>query len=134
MPLALNWSRSLVEASTFALYHAIMPDTARQSEEVTMRGSDVAMRGSVLVLLQFDVCETIRLDRLRELMPARAVDQPPDKHPAAAHVRYQRPPVVEPLDALVLDSGEHLQGEIKYYDYGVVSVTASLRSPATGTN
>ena len=59
-------------------------------------------------------------------MPARTVDQPAEKHPTAAHVRYQRPPVVEPLEALVLDSGEKLQGEIKYYDYGVVSVNCEL--------
>jgi hypothetical protein len=98
---------------------AIMPDAASQPEDVTIRGS-------VLVLLQFDVCETIRLDRLRELMPAHTVDQPAEKHPTAAHVRYQRPPVVETLEALVLDSGEKLQGEIKYYDYGVVSVNCEL--------
>ena len=84
------------------------------------------LRGSVLVLLQFDVCEAIRLDRLQELIRARTVEHPSLKHPAPGYVRYQRPPVVEPLEPLVLESGERLQGEIKYYDYGVVSVVYEL--------
>ena len=48
------------------------------------------------------------------------------KHGAPAYVRYERPPVVEPLEALQLDSGERLEGVIKYYDYGVVSVVFQL--------
>jgi hypothetical protein len=96
-----------------------MPDLATPSAETTLRGS-------VLVLLQFDVAEAIRLDRLQELIRARTVQQPSLKHPAPGYVRYQRPPVVEPLETLVLESGERLQGEIKYYDYGVVSVVYEL--------
>src|SRR5580692_9367857 len=84
------------------------------------------LRGSVLVLLQFDVCETIRLDQLRELIRARTIEPPSLKQPAPGYVRYQRPPIVEPLETLVLESGERLQGEIKYYDYGVVSVVYEL--------
>jgi hypothetical protein len=52
------------------------------------------------------------------------------KHSAPAYVRYQRPPVIEPLYPLLLDGGERLEGEIKYYDYGVVSVVYQL--PFTG--
>ena len=55
------------------------------------------LRGSVLVLLQFDVAEAIRLDRLQELIRARTVQRPSLKHPAPGYVRYQRPPVVEAL-------------------------------------
>jgi hypothetical protein len=90
---------------------------------------ETTIRGSVMVLLQFDVSESIRLDRLRDLLPMRSPSsaaQPPDKLPAAAHVSYQRPPVVEPLEAFILDSGEQLHGEIKYYDYCVVSVNCEL--------
>jgi hypothetical protein len=94
-----------------------MPDTANP---------ETSLRGSVLVLLQFDVAEAIRLDRLRELIRARTVQQPNLKHPAPGYVRYQRPPVVEPLETLVLECGESLHGEIKYYDYGVVSVVYEL--------
>ena len=48
------------------------------------------------------------------------------KHPAPGYVQYQRPPVVEPIEPLVLDSGERLDGQIKYYDYGVLSVVFEL--------
>ena len=98
-----------------------MPDLAARPYETT---SEVTLHGSVLVLLQFDVCEAIRLDRLREVLRAGTVEQPPLKHPGA--VRYQRPPVVESAGILTLESGEQLRGEIKYYDYGVLSVEFEL--------
>lgn len=76
--------------------------------------------------MQFDVCEEIRLDRLQQTMNARTVQQPNIKHSVPAYVRYQRPPVAEPLNALLLSGGERLEGEIKYFDYGVVSVLYQL--------
>ena len=85
-----------------------------------------SLRGSVLVLIQFDVCEEIRLDQLQQAMNARTQQQPAIKHSVPAYVRYQRPPVIEPLDTLVLSGGERLDGQIKYYDYGVVSVIYQL--------
>jgi hypothetical protein len=91
-----------------------------------MQADDTILRGSVLVLLQFNVCESIHLDRLEELIRARKVAQPSPKHPAPDYIRYKRPPVVAPLETLVLESGERLQGEIKYYDYGVASVVFEL--------
>jgi hypothetical protein len=78
--------------------------------------------GSVRVLIQFDVCEEIRVDQLQQIINSRTLQQPSLKHVAPAYVRYQRPPVVVSADPLVLESGERLTGEIKYYDYGVVSV------------
>src|SRR5208337_5600845 len=83
------------------------------------------LRGSVLVLIQFDVCEEIRLDELRKIFGARTADAS-FKHQAPGYVRYQRPPVVEALDPVVLDSGERLEGQIKYFDYGVVSLVFEL--------
>ncbi|MGB0124006.1 MAG: hypothetical protein WA419_00940 [Silvibacterium sp.] len=88
--------------------------------------ADVTLHGSVLVLLQYDVCEAIHLDQLRALISARTVEQPASKHPAPGYVRYQRPPITEPVETLVLESGERLQGEIKYYDYGVLSLVFEL--------
>lgn len=85
-----------------------------------------SLRGSVLVLIQFDVCEELRLDYLQQTVSGRTVQQPSMKHSAPAYVRYQRPPVVEALDPLQLESGERLEGEIKYYDYGVVSIVYQL--------
>jgi hypothetical protein len=102
--------------------------TLTLSEPVRMADVAVepAIRGSVLVLIQFDVCEEIRLDRLRQLFGARTVEQPSFKHAAPGYVRYQRPPVLEPVEPLILDSGERLEGQIKYYDYGVLSVVFEL--------
>jgi len=87
--------------------------------------SDVALQGSILVLIQFDVCEEIRLDELRKIFGARTAEAS-FKHPAPGYVRYQRAPVVEPIEPLVLESGERLDGQIKYYDYGVLSVVFEL--------
>ena len=82
--------------------------------------------GSVLVLIQFDVCEELRLDQLQRAANARIVQQPKTKHSVPTYVRYHRPPVVEPLEPLLLAAGERLEGEIKFYDYGVVSVLYQL--------
>jgi hypothetical protein len=82
------------------------------------------LRGSVLVLIQFDVCEEIRLDVLRSIFPARTAEASFKKAPA--YVRYQRAPVEETLDPVILESGERLVGEIQYYDYGVVSLVFEL--------
>ncbi len=87
---------------------------------------ETSLHGSVLVLIQFDVCEEIRLDQLRQIFGARTLEQPSFKHAAPGYVRYQRPPVVEPIEPLVLESGERLEGQIKYYDYGVLSVVFEL--------
>ncbi len=84
------------------------------------------LHGSVLVLIQFDVCEELRLDQLQQAINARTVQQPNTKHSVPTYVRYHRPPVVEPLEPLLLASGERLEGEIKFYDYGVVSVLYQL--------
>jgi len=84
------------------------------------------LNGSVLVLIQFDVCEELRLDRLQTVKEGAVQQKPKMKHAAPAYVRYERPPVVEPLQPLLLEGGERLEGEIKYYDYGVVSVILHL--------
>jgi hypothetical protein len=105
-------------------------------EPTTIEGHDIStklqqstqpqapLRGSVLVLIQFDVCEEIRLDELRKIFPARKAEASFKKAPA--YVRYQRTPVEETLEPLTLESGERLAGEIKYYDYGVVSLEFEL--------
>ncbi len=82
--------------------------------------------GSVLVLIQFDVCEELRLDQLQQAVDARTLEQPKTKHSVPTYVRYHKPPVIGPLKPLVLPGGEQLEGEIKYYDYGVVSVVYTL--------
>ncbi|HEY1263757.1 MAG TPA: hypothetical protein VGF06_09545 [Terriglobales bacterium] len=85
-----------------------------------------SVQGSVLVLIQFDVCEEIKLDKLSQIFGARKLEQPSFKHAAPGYVRYERPPVVDPIEPFTLESGERLLGEIKYYDYGVLSVIFEL--------
>jgi hypothetical protein len=88
--------------------------------------SAAALSGFVLVLIQFDVCEEIRMDKLQQSVSARTLKQPSTKQAAPSYVRYERPPVLERLEPLTLESGERLEGAIKYFDYGVVSVTYQL--------
>jgi hypothetical protein len=103
------------------------PSTSPQtsSATITVQTIDKTVQGSVLVLIQFDVSEEIRLDSLRDIFGARR-QEASFKHPAPGYVRYQRPPVVERVEPLVLESGERLDTQIKYYDYGVLSVVFEL--------
>ena len=87
-----------------------------------LTSASTQLSGFVLVLIQFDVCEEIRLDQIKQSETVRTVRQPSTKQAAPAYVRYERPPLVERLEPLVLDTGERLEGEVKFYDYGVVSV------------
>ena len=98
--------------------------TTAPRQETTSR-ADAPIQGSALVLMQFDVAEEIRLDDLRHLLDARRAETTL-KHPAPTYVRFQRPPVVESLETQILESGEKLEAQIKYYDYGVVSVVFEL--------
>jgi hypothetical protein len=99
----------------------------------SLQTPDKTLQGSVLVLIQFDVSEEIRLDDLRDIFGARR-QEASFKHPSPGYVRYQRPPVLEPVEPLVLESGERLDAQIKYYDYGVLSVVLNFPSRETGTN
>ncbi|MBB6145752.1 hypothetical protein HNQ77_003713 [Silvibacterium bohemicum] len=110
-----------------------MPDLALEPAATPSLGPlvpEITLHGSVLVLLQFDVCEAIRVDRLREILSARTVELPQPTRPTPGYIRYERPPVVEAVEPLVLESGERLTGEVKFYDYGVLSILFEL--PFTG--
>jgi hypothetical protein len=124
-PAAL-WNRCIMDRETTLTKPAIgkVPAEALPTL-VAVKLPDAPLCGSVLVMIQFDVCEEIRLDELRSILDARTVDTS-FKHMAPGYVRFQRPPVEEALEPLILESGERLQGEIKYFDYGVVSVVFEL--------
>ncbi len=104
-------------------------ETANSTVSAPVQSATLAqnktLQGSVLVLIQFDVCEEINLDSLRDIFGARR-QEASFKHPAPGYVRFQRPPVVEPVEPLILESGERLDVQIKYYDYGVLSVVFEL--------
>src|SRR5579871_5310307 len=109
-------------------YHASTVSSAPANSAAAdpVQAPSTPLGGFVLVLIQFDVCEELRLDVLQQAVKARTVQKPSIKHPAPSYVRYQRPPVVGPLEPLLLETGERLEGEVKYYDYGVVSVIYQL--------
>lgn len=65
----------------------------------------------------FDVADEIRLDALRSALSiAQPTRTPAFSKPAPDYVRFERPPVVEPLEI------EHFEARAKYYDYGVAGV------------
>jgi len=115
--------------TTTMLGHDVAHATSPEPQPTSRMSAPAPLRGSVLVLIQFDVCEEIRLDELRKIFGARTAEASFKKAPS--YVRYQRTPVEETLDPIILDSGERLEGEIKYYDYGVVSLVFEL--PFSGT-
>jgi hypothetical protein len=83
------------------------------------------LKGSVLGVILHDVCEEIRLEELRSILGARRTE-PSFKHATPEYVRFENPPVVETLDPILLGSGESVHPQIKYYDYGVISVLMEL--------
>ena len=61
-----------------------------QLQAAPRRAGETSLQGSVLVLIQFDVAEEIRLDELRKIFGARTAEAS-FKHPAPGYVQYQRP-------------------------------------------
>src|SRR5260370_41524633 len=75
------------------------------------------MRGSFRQLVLFDVADEIRLDKLRAALGIAQPEQSPAfSRPAPDYVRFERPPVLEPLRV------HNFEARAKYYDYGVVSI------------
>src|SRR6202049_5329595 len=85
--------------------------TSAQAQPAVSLAAAAPLRGSVLVLIQYDVCEEIRLDELRKIFPARKAEASFKKAPA--YVRYQRTPVEETLEPLILASGERRAGAVQ---------------------
>ena len=75
------------------------------------------MRGFIRQLVLFDVADEIHLDLLRAALGIpESTRTPAFSKPAPDYVRFERPPVVEPLQVA------HFEARAKYYDYGVVSI------------
>ena len=79
------------------------------------------LQGSIVVLNLYDVAEEIKLTGLPPLTGGTRLS-PTFKPPTPAHVRFERPPVIEPLPPLSLSTGERFEATLQYYDYGVVSI------------
>ena len=80
-------------------------------------------RGSFRAFLFYDVADEIDLDVLRGLLGVSPPERKPQfKLPAPVYVRFERPPIMEAVDALSLSTGETFAARLKYFDYGVVSL------------
>jgi hypothetical protein len=87
------------------------------------------LRGSIFILALYDVGDEIRLQELPPFIQGRVVT-PSFKHTAPEYVRFQRPPIVESIEPVLIQSGERFEAALQYYDYGVISVV--LRFPFSG--
>ena len=74
------------------------------------------LSGSLWILWLYDVCEEINLETLRRILGVGARPEP--RHLSPEYVRFERPPVVQRLEAI--------NGELNYYEYGVVSIKLEL--------
>lgn len=83
------------------------------------------LNGSIFILQLYDVCEEIRL---KDLPFIQGQSSPPSfKDTAPESPRFERPPVVEPIEPVLLKSGEGFEAALHYYDYGVVSLVLRFR-------
>jgi hypothetical protein len=82
-------------------------------------------QGSVLVLVLYDVCDEISLTELRPLIGGKS-GAPAFKHRTPEYVGFQHAPVVEPVEAITLETGESFETTIQYYDYGVIGALLQL--------
>jgi hypothetical protein len=85
------------------------------------------LRGSFRALIMCDVADSILLDRLPGILGAATERSPSFVHPAPEYVRFEQPPVVECISPIAIDQGKQIQGKVKYYEYGVMSVELELQ-------
>jgi hypothetical protein len=89
------------------------------------------MRTSFWVLVLYEVSEEIDLGHVRRILGASPSGRGPSfKHPTPGYVRFENPPVIQPIEGALLDAGELLAGQIKFFDYGVISVLLELQVEA----
>ena len=91
------------------------------------------LTGSFRILFLYDVCEEIRTEELRQLIGgerygdgAERRRDPAFRHPSPEYLRFERPPVVQPLGPRVFKNGGRFDVEVNYYEYGAVSVKLGL--------
>jgi hypothetical protein len=90
-----------------------------------------ALRGSLFAVLLYDVSEEILLERLRPNSAAGTAGAGPERGaalrgPSPDYVRFARPPVVLAAGPARIDGGHECAATVKFFDYGVVSVTLEL--------
>ena len=78
----------------------IAHDLTIKVQQSTQAPIAAPLRGSILVLIQYDICEEIRLEVIRQLLQARHAQATFKSSQAPNYVRYQRPPVADRLEPL----------------------------------
>jgi hypothetical protein len=87
----------------------------------------ISLHGHIGVLFLYDVAEAIGLDVIRSMAEKKGVELRASlAHPVPHHLRFERPPSIEPAGLMALDTGESVEVTTKYYDYGVVSIEMEL--------
>ena len=90
------------------------------------------MTGFVTALYLFDVAQAIDLAAIRQRLGPRATNAKlDDKGPGPARVRYRQPPVVVDGADLACAELDQFRVRVKFYDYGVISLT--LTRPFAGS-
>jgi hypothetical protein len=87
----------------------------------------VQLCGRFRILFLYDVAEAIDLEMLRNLLGTRggSVERPfPRRTPQ--YVRFEHPPIVEPVEPLSIGSDIMAACSIKYYAFGVVVVQVEV--------
>ena len=83
--------------------------------------------GSLLILFLYDVADEIRLDGLRRILGAPPPKrEPPFRQPAPEYVRFVKPPVIEALPPVAVDSGTRIAARIAYYEYGIATIQLEI--------
>jgi hypothetical protein len=87
----------------------------------------ISLCGRVRVLFLYEVAEAINLEVLRSMAETKGVELRSSlAHPVPHHLRFERPPSIEPAGFMALGTGESVEVTTKYYDYGVVSIEMEL--------
>jgi hypothetical protein len=87
----------------------------------------VALAGSFQILMLYDVADAIRLDELRRILGLGGPDRLPQfTHRTPEYVRFERPPVIQPINPSQIGADEHVELRAKYYDYGVISIESGV--------
>jgi hypothetical protein len=108
-----------------SLFLALDPLDVRWQSEI--EGPAMALQGTLRILFLYDVADSINLERLKSILQVRPAERLPSfPRPTPEYVRFELPPVIEPLDPIELETGDRLEARIKYYDYGVTSLEMEL--------
>lgn len=85
------------------------------------------LSGTLRVFHLFDIAEGTDLNVLHGVFGTRpSRREPAFRHPVPEYVRFERPPVMEPLDTTQTNDGIIVTPRIRYFEYGVASVELQM--------